>query len=95
MKNGFLNVSLPEEKVNELLRRTAEINNYELTVDLQNCEVCDQRGFRCRFSIDEFVRHCLLKGLDEIGLTLQHESAISAYETKHASSRSVTALQFR
>jgi 3-isopropylmalate/(R)-2-methylmalate dehydratase small subunit len=93
VKNGFLNVSLPEEKVNELLRRTAEIDNYELTVDLQNCEVRDQRGFRCKFSIDEFVRHCLLEGLDEIGLTLQHESDISAYEAKHALPRSVTALE--
>jgi 3-isopropylmalate/(R)-2-methylmalate dehydratase small subunit len=95
VKNGFLNVSLPEEKVNELLRRTAEIDNYELTVDLQNCEVRDQRGFQCRFSIDEFVRHCLLEGLDEIGLTLQHESEISAYEAKHALPGSITALQFR
>jgi 3-isopropylmalate/(R)-2-methylmalate dehydratase small subunit len=84
VKNGFLNVSLPEEKVNELLRRTAEIDNYELTVDLQNCEVRDQRGFRCGFPIDEFVRHCLLEGLDEIGLTLQHESDIAAYEANHA-----------
>jgi 3-isopropylmalate/(R)-2-methylmalate dehydratase small subunit len=95
VKNGFLNVCLPEEKVNELLRRTAEIDNYELTVDLQNCEVRDQRGFRCKFSIDEFVRHCLLEGLDEIGLTLQHESDITAYEAKHALPRGMRALQFR
>src|SRR5438045_4292044 len=49
VKNGFLNVTLAEEKVNELLRRTAGIDNYELTADLQNCEVRDQRGFRCKF----------------------------------------------
>jgi 3-isopropylmalate/(R)-2-methylmalate dehydratase small subunit len=91
VKNGFLNVTLAEEKVNELLRRTAEIDNYELTVDLQNCEVRDQRGFRCKFSIDEFVRHCLLEGLDDIGLTLQHESDIAAYEASHPLPRSIKA----
>jgi 3-isopropylmalate/(R)-2-methylmalate dehydratase small subunit len=91
VKNGFLNVTLPEEKVNELLRRTAGIDNYELIVDLQNCEVRDQRGFSCKFSIDEFVRHCLLEGLDDIGLTLQHESDIAAYEANHALPRSLAA----
>jgi 3-isopropylmalate/(R)-2-methylmalate dehydratase small subunit len=45
--------------------------------------VRDERGFRARFSIDEFVRHCLLNGLDDIGLTLQHEVEIAEYEKKH------------
>ena len=91
VKNGFLNVVLAEEEVNELLRRAAQINNYELTVDLENCEVRDQRGFRCKFSIDEFVRKCLLEGLDDIGLTLQHETQIADYEARHALPPSVRA----
>ncbi len=46
----------------------------------------DDRGFRAKFKIDEFVRHCLLNGLDDIGLTLQYEAAIAAYEEKHPAS---------
>jgi 3-isopropylmalate/(R)-2-methylmalate dehydratase small subunit len=45
--------------------------------------VDDEQGFSATFAMDEFPRHCLLNGLDDIGLTLQHEAAITAYETKH------------
>jgi len=82
-KNGFLAVLLSESEVAELMRRALEISGYELTVDLEQCEVRDDRGFRAAFKIDEFVRQCLLNGLDDIGLTLQYEAAIAAYEEKH------------
>lgn len=82
-KNGFLTVRLSEDEVAELMRRAREIKGYELTIDLEKCEVRDDRGFRAKFAIDEFVRHCLLNGLDDIGLTLQHEVEIAAYEARH------------
>jgi 3-isopropylmalate/(R)-2-methylmalate dehydratase small subunit len=82
-KNGFLTVRLTEEETATLLRRAVEIENYSVTIDLQTCEVTDDRGFRAKFPIDEFVRHCLLNGLDDIGLTLQHETEITAFEAQH------------
>jgi 3-isopropylmalate/(R)-2-methylmalate dehydratase small subunit len=82
-KNGFLTVQLNESEVAELLRRAREVAGYELTIDLEQCEVSDGQGFRAKFPIDEFVRHCLLNGLDDIGLTLQHEQEIAAYEARH------------
>ena len=82
-KNGFLTVLLREEEAAEVMRRTQETKNYELTIDLEQCEVRDDQGFRAKFPIDEFVRYCLLNGLDDIGLTLQHEAEIQAYEANH------------
>jgi 3-isopropylmalate/(R)-2-methylmalate dehydratase small subunit len=81
-KNGFLNVTLCEEEVAELMRR-AQTDGYKLTVDLEQRKVYDDQGFSASFPIDDFVRHCLLEGLDDIGLTLQHEAEITAYEAKH------------
>jgi 3-isopropylmalate/(R)-2-methylmalate dehydratase small subunit len=82
-KNGFLTVRLQEDQVSELIRRAADIPNYELTIDLEHCEVRDDQRFHAVFPIDDFVRHCLLHGLDDIGLTLQYESQITAYEKAH------------
>jgi 3-isopropylmalate/(R)-2-methylmalate dehydratase small subunit len=82
-KNGFLTVQLNENEVAELMRRAQDIDDYQLTVDLEQCEVRDDKGFRAKFPMDDFVRHCLLNGLDDIGLTLQHESEIAAYEAEH------------
>jgi 3-isopropylmalate/(R)-2-methylmalate dehydratase small subunit len=82
-KNGFLTARLSDDEVAELMRRAQDIDDYQLTVDLEECEVRDDKGFRAKFPIDEFVRHCLLNGLDDIGLTLQHESEIAAYEAQH------------
>ncbi len=82
-KNGFLAVRLSEDEVAQLMQRAQEIGDYEVTVDLEKCEVGDDRGFRAKFSIDDFVRHCLLNGLDDIGLTLQHEAEIAEYEARH------------
>ena len=82
-KNGFLTVRLNEQQVAELMRRAQTSENYELAIDLEKCEVRDDFGFSAKFRIDEFVRQCLLNGLDDIGLTLQHESEIAAYEKLH------------
>ena len=83
LKNGLLTVRLTDEQVGELMRRAKEIENYQLTVDLETMRVEDRQGFLATFAIDEFARHCLLNGLDDIGLTLQHETEIAAYEAKH------------
>jgi 3-isopropylmalate/(R)-2-methylmalate dehydratase small subunit len=84
-KNGFLTVRLTESEVAELMQRAQNIPNYELTIDLEQCEVRDDQGFRATFPMDSFVRHCLLNGLDDIGLTLQHESEIASYEARNPS----------
>ena len=83
LKNGLLTVGLNEEQVAEITRRAKEIDDYELKVDLETLRVEDRRGFAATFAMDEFSRHCLLNGLDDIGLTLQHEAAIAVYEAKH------------
>jgi 3-isopropylmalate/(R)-2-methylmalate dehydratase small subunit len=83
LKNGLLTVCLTEELVVEIMRRAKEIENYRLTIDLEKLCVDDGQGFSATFAMDEFSRHCLLNGLDDIGLTLQHETAIAAYEAKH------------
>src|ERR1700683_3628251 len=82
-KNGFFTVLLREDEVGELMRRAREVNDYQLTIDLEQCVVRDDQGFRAKFPIDDFVRHCLLNGLDDIGLTLQHEAEIASYEKVH------------
>jgi 3-isopropylmalate/(R)-2-methylmalate dehydratase small subunit len=84
VKNGVLTVVLSEDEVSEIARRAAELPNYEITVDLEQCKVHDGHGLSSAFQIDEFTRHCLLEGLDEIGLTLRHESDIANYEARHA-----------
>lgn len=82
-KNGVLTVVLPEEQMQTILRRAVQIPAYRLTIDLESCEVRDQDNFAAAFEIDSFRRECLLQGLDEIALTLQQESEITAYEARH------------
>ncbi len=83
LRNGLLTVRLNDEQVAEIMRRSKEIDNYQLTVDLETLRVEDGRGFAAAFHMDESARHCLLHGLDEIALSLQHEPEIAAYEAKH------------
>ncbi|MDP9162335.1 MAG: 3-isopropylmalate dehydratase small subunit [Acidobacteriota bacterium] len=83
VQNGVLTVVLSEDQVSELTRRASEFADYELTIDLENRGVFDERGFSSEFQIEESTRHRLLNGLDDIGLTLQHEAEISAYEKHH------------
>ena len=83
VKNGVLTVVLKENDVEEIARRAAEIPDYQLTVDLEDRTVKDDKRLAASFQIDDFTRHCLLEGLDDIGLTLQHQAEISAYESRH------------
>ncbi len=81
-KNGLLPVVLPQAQVEELLARAAATPGYQLTVDLEAQTVRDEAGFVARFEVDPFRRHCLLHGLDDIGLTLQYEADIAAFEAR-------------
>jgi 3-isopropylmalate/(R)-2-methylmalate dehydratase small subunit len=80
LKNGLLPVVLSDEEVSELMRRAKDISAYEITVDLENKRVTDAHGFSASFEVGDFQRYCLLEGLDDIGLTLQHEAEIAEYE---------------
>ncbi|HEY7503807.1 MAG TPA: 3-isopropylmalate dehydratase small subunit [Gemmatimonadales bacterium] len=83
-QNGLLPVTLPERAVQELFRRyEAEPDGYQLTVDLLTTTVRDARGFESVFDLPAYRREMLLHGLDEIGRTLQHEDAITAFERAH------------
>ena len=81
-KNGMLPVALSEQHVEQLFKRAAATAGYELTVDLERQWVTDDDGLRFSFEVDPFRRECLLKGLDDIGLTLQHEDKIREHEAR-------------
>jgi len=83
LKNGLLPVVLPEADVADLAKRAELDSAYELKVDLISQTVSDEMGFLRTFEIEAFRKHCLLNGLDDIGLTLQHESKITEYEENH------------
>jgi 3-isopropylmalate/(R)-2-methylmalate dehydratase small subunit len=86
-KNGILPVILPEARVNELLRFLLELPGAEITVDLPAQTVTGPDGKTDTFDIDPFRKHCMVNGLDEIGLTLEKAAAIAAYEAKARSAR--------
>ncbi len=79
-KNGILPIVLDEHVVDTLFRELYANEGYELTVDLEEQQVTTPKGDIYSFEVDEFRRHCLLKGLDDIGLTLEDADAIRAYE---------------
>ena len=81
-KNGLLPITLAEEVMDELFKAVDDQPGFELEVDLDAQTVTLPGGNRIEFEVDGFRRHCLLNGLDEIGLTLQHADDIKAYETK-------------
>jgi 3-isopropylmalate/(R)-2-methylmalate dehydratase small subunit len=83
-KNGILPIKLSEEQVDDLFNRTNAKEGYTLNVDLENKVITDGSGLNIPFELDEHRRQFLLQGLDDIGLTLKHESAITAYEAKRA-----------
>ncbi|MBX3277063.1 MAG: 3-isopropylmalate dehydratase small subunit [Acidobacteria bacterium] len=80
-KNGMLPIRLSEVEVRDLFRRVAENEGYRLTVDLSEQMITGDDGVELHFDIDPFRKQCLLEGLDDIGLTLQVEDRISAYES--------------
>jgi 3-isopropylmalate/(R)-2-methylmalate dehydratase small subunit len=81
-KNGILPIVLPEDVVAKLMDDAALGTNARLTVDLERLVVVRPSGEEIGFSVDAFRRHCLLNGLDDIGLTLAHTAAIDAYEAR-------------
>ena len=83
-QNGLLPVQLSARDVQTLIQRAQELQNYEITVDLEAQEVHDSVGFTASFEVDSFRRDNLLRGLDDIGLTMEKASDIDAFEKAHA-----------
>jgi 3-isopropylmalate/(R)-2-methylmalate dehydratase small subunit len=82
LQNGILPVVLKAGEVQALFQAVAATEAYRLTVDLAAQTVTTPKGTRYHFDIDTFRKDCLLKGLDSIGLSLQHEAAVEAYEAR-------------
>ena len=80
--NGLLPVTLADEHVEELAGRARRTPGYRLTVDLKERVITDPAGLWLEFSLEEFRRYRLLNGLDDIGMTLEHEGEIGAYERR-------------
>lgn len=83
-KNGMLPITLSENQIEVIFQRTRAREGYRLNVDLEKREIASSDGLLFQFDVDPFRRHCLLNGLDDIGLTLQQEEKISAYEKTRA-----------
>lgn len=82
-KNGLLPIILHEEVVDQLFHEVTSHEGYQLSINLPEQTVTTPSGHHYYFEITEHRKHCLLNGLDEIGLTLQHADAIKAYESSH------------
>ena len=86
-KNGILPIVVSQEDLDKLMDDAGRGSNAILTVDLEAQEITGPDGGRIGFEIDAFRRHCLLNGLDDIGLTLEKATAIDSFEKQNASSR--------
>lgn len=86
-KNGILLITFPEEVVDRLFAEVNANEGYQLDVDLEHQRVITPSGEILEFEVDEFRKHCLLEGLDDIGLTLKDEDAIRTFEQKHKAAR--------
>ena len=93
LKNGLLPVALGENEVYELAERAEADPQYKLSIDLVTQTVNDNRGLGASFDIDAFRKHCLLNGLDDIALTLEHEEKISDYERNTANEQHFSYLR--
>jgi 3-isopropylmalate/(R)-2-methylmalate dehydratase small subunit len=82
LKNGILPVRLTEDQVETIVQRVRATPGYRLHIDLERKTVSGDDGLCDRFDLDEFRRDCLLRGLDDIGLTLQREETIRRYEAR-------------
>ncbi len=82
-KNGILPIVLPQEDVDKLMDDAGRGANAMLTVDLENQVITGPDGGKIEFTVDAFKKHCLLNGLDDIGLTMQKSDAIDAFETQY------------
>ncbi len=85
-KNGLLPIILKDAEVDALFAQCEASEGYQLTVDLAAQTVTRPDGVQYRFEVDAFRKHCLFNGLDDIGLTLQDQEAIRAFEAKHQQS---------
>lgn len=83
LKNGLLLIRFEKKIVDQLFRETAGKEGYRLAVDLEQQTVTTPSGESFRFDIDPHRKHCILNGLDDIGLTLEHAGKIRAFEEKH------------
>ena len=86
-KNGLLPIVLSEEAVDQLFKETEATEGYRLDIDLEKQTVTTPSGQSFSFDITEHRKHCLLNGLDEIGLTLQHADEIKAFEAQRRQSQ--------
>jgi 3-isopropylmalate/(R)-2-methylmalate dehydratase small subunit len=86
-KNGILPIALPQEDVDKLMDDAERGANATISIDLERQEIRGPDGGLIRFEIDQFRKHCLLNGLDDIGLTMEKAPAIEAFEKKQAASR--------
>ena len=84
-KNGIILARLTEDEVQTLLTRSTANPNHKITINLEAQTVTDDQDFSAHFDIDPFRKHCLLNGLDDIGLTLLHANELTQYESKHDS----------
>ena len=83
-KNGILPIKLDAQTVDDLFKGVEQAEGYELTIDLENQQIKTPSSQKIPFEVDPFRKYCLLNGLDDIGLTLQHVDDIKAYEQKRA-----------
>jgi 3-isopropylmalate/(R)-2-methylmalate dehydratase small subunit len=81
--SGILPITLAEQDVDELFRRVERQEGYALTIDLPAQSLTDSSGVNYSFKIDDFRKHILIEGLDEIGITLKHSEKIAEYEQAH------------
>ena len=86
-QNGILPIKLPQDDVDKLLDDAGRGANATLTIDLEKQEIRGPDGGVIKFDIDSFRKHCLVNGLDNIGLTLKKDAAITSFETTTASTR--------
>jgi 3-isopropylmalate/(R)-2-methylmalate dehydratase small subunit len=86
-QNGILPIKLPQSEIDKLLDDASRGSNATITVDLEAQEIRGPDGGTIKFDIDPFRKHCLLNGLDSIGLTLEKEGSINSYEEKAAAAR--------
>ena len=86
-KNGMLPIVLPQEAVDVLMADAEKGANARMTIDLENQVVTTSDGEEFRFEIDSFKKHCLMEGLDDIGLTMAKEASIDSYEAQAAQAR--------
>ncbi|WP_374435802.1 3-isopropylmalate dehydratase small subunit [Tabrizicola sp.] len=86
-KNGILPVVLPQDAVDHLMDDARKGANARITVDLESQTVTASDGKTFKFEVDAFKKHCLLNGLDDIGLTLEKAAAIDSFEKKNATLR--------